>query len=237
MNPLLRKETVFSQAYEATDAMSLAGTLNKTGVLLLLCLGAGVYGWVHPELSTPWLWVGLIGGFVAVLVGAFKPAWSPVLAPTYAVLEGLVLGFISRMYEGAYAGIVPHAVLLTFGVLALMLVLFTTRIIRVTQKLAAGIVAATAAVALVYFIDIMLHMFGHSIPYLHQSGLLGIGISVAIVGIAAFNLLLDFNLIEQGVRGGSPKYMEWYSGMALLITLVWLYLELLRLLSKLRARD
>lgn len=237
MNPLLKREAAFSQAYDVSEAMTLEGTLNKTGILLLLCMGSGAFAWTHPELRAPWLVIGLIGGLVACFAGIFRPHWCPLAAPAYAVLEGLVLGFLSHMFERAYPGIVTNAVLLTFGVLGIMLALFTTRIIRVTQKLIAGVTAATAAVFLMYFVDWILRLFGHGIPYMHQSGLIGIGISVAVVGIAAFNLLIDFDMIEQGVRGGAPKHMEWYSGMALLITLVWLYLELLRLLGKLRGRD
>jgi uncharacterized YccA/Bax inhibitor family protein len=236
-NPLLKREGAFSGAWAGSEGMTLQGVINKTGILLLLCLGAGAYSWTHPELRGPLLLVGMIGGFIACLVGTFKPSASPVAGPLYAVLEGLALGALSQMIQLRYPGIVLNAVLLTFGVLALMLMLYTTRTIVVTDRLVKGILAATLAVLLVYVVDIVLNMFGAQMPLIHQTGWLGIGLSVVIVGIAAFNLLIDFAVIEDGVRNGSPRFMEWYCGMALLVTLVWLYLEILRLLSKLRARD
>ncbi len=236
-NPLLKREEAISSAWAGSEPMSLQGVINKTGILLLLCLGAAAFGWTHPELRGPLLLVGLLGGLVACLVGTFKPAASPIAAPIYAVLEGLALGCISQVIEHAYPGIVLNAMLLTFGVLALMLVLYTTRTIVVTDRLVKGVLIATGAVMLVYLVDMLMNMFGTHVPFIHESGPLGIGISLVIVGIAAFNLLVDFAVIENGVSRGSPRFMEWYCGMALLVTLVWLYLELLRLLSKLRGRD
>lgn len=236
-NPLLKRESAFTAPWAQAQAMTLQGVINKTGILLLLCVGAAAFGWTHPALRLPLLLVGIFGGLVACLVGTFKPAASPVAAPAYAILEGLAIGCISQVIELAYPGIVLNAMLLTFAVLGLMLFLYTTRTIRVTSGLVKGVLAATLAVVLVYTVDIVLNMFGAQVPLLHSSGPIGIGISVVIVGIAAFNLLLDFAVIEDGVSRGSPKYMEWYCGMALLVTLVWLYLELLRLLSKLRSRN
>ncbi len=236
-NPLLKREGAFASAWAQAEPMTLQGAINKTGILLLLCVGAAGYSWTHPELRGPLVLVGLLGGLIACLVGTFKPATSPIAAPVYAVLEGLALGAISQMFEIRAPGIVVNAMLLTFGVLAVMLMLYTSRTIRVTDKLVKGIFAATGAVMLVYVVDMVLSMFGVRMPLIHESGWLGIGISVVIAGIAAFNLLIDFAMIENGVSTGSPKYMEWYCGMALLVTLVWLYLELLRLLSKLRSRD
>lgn len=217
--------------------MSLQGVINKTGILLLLCMGAAAFGWTHPELRGPLLLVGLIGGLIACLVGTFKPAASPVAGPIYALLEGLAIGCISQVIEHSFPGIVLNAILLTFGVLGLMLILYTTRTIVVTDRLVKGVLIATGAVLLVYVIDMIMNLFGVRVPFIHESGWLGIGISLVIVGIAAFNLLIDFAVIEDGVRRGSPRYMEWYCGMALLVTIVWLYLEILRLLSKLRGRD
>jgi uncharacterized YccA/Bax inhibitor family protein len=236
-NPLLKRESAFSRDWAGTDPMTLQGVINKTGILLLLCFGAAAYAWTHPALRGPLLLVGLIGGFIACLVGIFKPATSPIAAPLYAVLEGFVLGAISQVIELRYPGIAVNAMLLTFGVLGMMLMLYTTRTIRVTSGLVKGVVAATAAVALVYLVDIIMSLFGARVPFIHQSGWLGIAVSLVIVGIAAFNLLIDFAVIEDGVRNASPRFMEWYCGMALLVTLVWLYLELLRLLSKLRGRN
>lgn len=217
--------------------MTLQGLINKTGILLLLCLASGAFAWTHPELRGPLLLVGLIGGLVACLVGTFKPATAPVAAPAYAILEGLCLGAISQVIELRYPGIVLNAMMLTFGVLGVLLLAYTTRTIVVTTRLMKGVFAATTAVFLVYMVDMLLGFFGHRVPFIHESGPLGIGISLVIVGIAAFNLLVDFAVIEDNVRSGSPRFMEWYCGMALLVTLVWLYLEILRLLSKLRGRD
>jgi len=236
-NPLLKRESALSSAWAQGEAMSLQGVINKTGILLLLCIGAAAFGWTHPELRGPLMIVGLLGGLVACLVGTFKPTTSPIAAPIYAVLEGLALGCISQVIEHRYPGIVLNAMLLTFGVLAIMLMLYTTRTIVVTDRLVKGVLIATGAVMLVYLVDMVMNMFGVRVPFIHESGWLGIGISLVIVGIAAFNLLIDFAVIENGVNSGSPRYMEWYCGMALLVTLVWLYLEILRLLSKLRGRD
>ncbi len=235
-NPLLKREEAFAKVMVSGELMSLQGVINKTGILLLLCLGTAAFAWTNAALRGPLLLVGLIGGLIACLVGTFKPATSPIAGPLYALLEGLVLGAISQVVETRYPGIVTNALLLTFGVLGLMLMLYTSRTIRVTNGLVKGVVAATTAVFLVYLVDMLLQLFGFSVPYIHQSGWVGIVISLVIVGIASFNLLLDFAVIEDGVRGGAPRYMEWYCGMALLVTLVWLYLELLRLLSKLRSK-
>ena len=236
-NPMLKRDGAFSRGWESADTMTLQGVVNKTGILLLLCFGAAAFAWTHPDLRGPLAILGLIGGMIACLIGIYKPATSPVAAPIYAALEGLLLGALSQVLETRYHGIAANALLLTFGVLGLMLMLYTTRTIVVTERLVKGVIAATAAVLLVYVVDIVLNLFGAGIPYLHQSGPLGIGISLVIVGIAAFNLLLDFAVIENGVSSGSPRFMEWYCGMALLVTLVWLYIEILRLLSKLRSRD
>jgi uncharacterized YccA/Bax inhibitor family protein len=235
-NPLLKRDIDFS-ATEATGSMELQGVINKTGLLLLLCMGSAYFAWnAQPSLQWPLVILGLIGGLVACLVGTFMPATSPFAAPAYAVLEGLVLGAISQVYEKSFHGIVANAMLLTFSVLGLMLVLYSTRIIRVTGRFMVGVMIATGSVAVVYLIAMVMNMCGVSFPYLNDSGPLGIVISLVIVGIAAANLLVDFAVIETNVEQRAPKYMEWYCGMALLVTLVWLYLELLRLLSKLQKR-
>ena len=236
-NPLLKREGAFSSAWGRTEAMSLQGVINKSGILLLICLASAGFAWTHPAWQGPLLVVGLIGGLVAFFVGLFKPTTSPVAAPLYAVFEGFLLGAISQVMQYRYPGIVVNAMLLTFGVLGLMLLLYTTRIIRVTQRLVTGIMVATGAVFLVYLADMIMHLFGSGVPFIHEGGMVGIGLSLLIVGIAAFNLLVDFAVIESNVSSGAPRYMEWYCGMALLVTLVWLYLEILRLLAKLRGRD
>jgi uncharacterized YccA/Bax inhibitor family protein len=233
-NPLLTREESFSRT--AGASMDLNGTVNKTGILLLICMGTAAYAWYTPALQGPMMIAPLLGGLVLSLVGIFKPATTPVVAPCYAALEGLVLGAISEVLNRRYQGIVANAVLLTFAVLALFLVLYATRIVRVTNGMRVAVVAATGGIFVVYMIDLILHFFGVSVPFLYSSGWVGIGVSLLICGIAAFNFFLDFDAIEGYIRSGSPKYMEWYSGMALLITLVWLYLEILRLLSKLQSR-
>lgn len=217
--------------------MTLQGTVNKAGILLLLCFASAMVSWMNPDLKGLFILVGFLGGFIVCMVGTFKPTTTPFTAPLYAILEGLALGAISQMLQARFPGIVVNAMLLTFGVLAIMLALYTSRTIRVTSGLIKGIVAATGAVLLVYVVDMVMHMFGASVPFLHDTGPVGIGISLVIIGIAAFNLLVDFAVIEDGVNRGSAKYMEWYCGMALLVTLVWLYLEILRLLSKMRDRN
>jgi uncharacterized YccA/Bax inhibitor family protein len=216
--------------------MNLEGTVNKTGILLLICGASAAYAWYTPALQGPLIFAPLLGALVFCLIGLFKPAASPFVAPCYAALEGLVLGAASMFFNSRYPGIVANAVLLTFAVLALFLFLYATRIVRVTNGMRVAIIAATGAIFVVYMIDMVLHFFGISVPFLYSNGWLGIGVSLLVCGIAAFNFFLDFDAIEGYIRSGSPKYMEWYSGMALLITLVWLYLEILRLLSKLQSR-
>ena len=216
--------------------MSLNGTVNKTGILLLICMVAAWYGWSTPQLGGVVLVGSLLVGFVLSMIAIFVPSTSPYLAPVYAAAEGLVLGVISEMMNVRYPGIAANAILLTFSVLVLFLFLYATRIVRVTRGMWIAVIAATGGVCLVYIIDMILGLFHHSVPYINSSGPLGIGISVLICGIAAFNFFLDFDAIEGYIRNGSPKYMEWYAGMSLLITLVWLYLEILRLLSKLQSR-
>jgi uncharacterized YccA/Bax inhibitor family protein len=234
-NPLLKRDIDFS-ATEATGSMELQGVINKTGLLLLLCMGAAFFAWNRPDLQMTLLIAGGLGGFIACLVGTFVPTASPFAAPIYALLEGLALGALSRLFELRFPGIVANAMLLTFSVLGLMLVLYSTRIIRVTGRFMVGVMIATGSIFVVYLIDMIMGFFGMNFPYLHSSGPVGIIISLVIVGIAAANLLVDFAVIETNVEQRAPKYMEWYCGMALLVTLVWLYLELLRLLSKLQKR-
>ncbi len=216
--------------------MNLEGTVNKTGILLLICAGAAAFSWYTPALQGPVMIAPLLGALVFCMIGIFKPSTTPFVAPCYAALEGLVLGAFSVLLNQRYQGIVANAVLLTFSVLGLFLFLYATRIVRVTQGMKVAVIAATGAIFVVYMIDMILHFFGISVPFLNSNGWVGIGISLFICGVAAFNFFLDFDAIEGYIRAGSPKYMEWYSGMALLITLVWLYLEILRLLSKLQSR-
>ena len=219
--------------------MTISGTVNKTGILLLLVALGTTFTWnTSGPLAKPLMIAGLVGGFVVSLVTVFKKEWSPVTAPIYALLEGLFLGGISAIYAAQSQGnaIVLQAIMLTFGVLAGMLGLYQSRIIRVTHKLRMGILAATVGILIYYLAAALLSFFNVQVPMIHDSGWVGIGFSLFVVAIASFNLLLDFDLIESGVGAGAPRYMEWYCAFGLMVTLVWLYLEILRLLSKLQRR-
>lgn len=184
----------------------------------------------------PFLLVGGIGGFILAIVIIIKKEWAPYLAPAYALAEGLFLGVISAMYSGLYDGIVLQAVGLTFGTFVAMLILYRTRVIRATEKFRAVVFTATAGIAIFYLLAMVLHMFNINMPFLHDSSMIGVIFSLVVVAVAALNLILDFDMIETGAAQGAPKYFEWYASFGLLITLIWLYLEILRLLSKLNRR-
>ena len=225
------------------QTMSLNGTVNKTGLLLLIIMVSAAYTWnryTGPESMgaiLPMLLVGAIGGFVVALVTVFKKTWAPYTAPVYALLQGLFLGGISAMLEMKYPGIVVQAVGLTFGTLAALLMAYRSGLIKATENFKLGVVAATGGIFLLYMANIVMGFFGHSIGFIHESGWMGIAFSGFVVVIAALNLVLDFDFIENGVESGAPKYMEWYGAFGLIVTLVWLYLEILRLLSKLQSRN
>jgi len=183
--------------------------------------------------------VGALGGLVVAIATISRPSWSPFTAPLYAALEGVALGGLSSIISAMkpqYAGLPQQAVALTCGTLFFMLVIYATGLIRVTPRLTAAIVAATGAICLVYLASMLLGLFGVAMPIIHQSTGLGVAFSVFVVGLAAFNLLLDFDFVEKGARAGLPKYMEWYGAFGLMVTLVWLYLEILQLLRKLQDR-
>ena len=224
------------------ERMTLDGVVIRSLTLFPILLITGYFGWQAVDqgdgtVAFPsWLLIAVLGGLGVAILTIFKPKLSPITAPIYAAIEGLVLGAISAVYESAYDGIVLQAVMLTAGVFVLMLTLFSKRIITVDDKFRRGVMMATGAVFLVYMITLVLNLFGGSVPYIHDSGPVGILFSLVVVGIASANLLLDFDLIEKGIQAGAPKWMEWYAAFGLLVTLVWLYLELLRLLSKLRSR-
>ena len=243
-NPALNDKTFERYADYADDTrMTLSGTVNKTGLLLLICMVPATWIWnqvfATGDMASVqgWLIGGAIGGFIVAMVTVSKPTWSPMTAPLYAALEGLVLGAISAFAERYYPGIVIQAVALTFGTLFCLLFAYRSGLIQATENFKLGVVAATGAVAMVYMASIILGMFGVAIQFIHDAGPIGIVISLVIVVIAALNLVLDFDFIEQGVERGAPKYMEWYASFGLMVTLVWLYLEILRLLMKLRSRD
>jgi uncharacterized YccA/Bax inhibitor family protein len=248
-NPVF-KERVFSRDYSSsTDVMTVNGTMNKTALMLLLVVAAAVFTWnkffdavaTNPETAmsavTPWLLVGGIGGFITVLVTVFRPQHSGISAPVYAVFEGLLLGGISAILEVQYSGIVMRAVALTLAVFAAMLFLYRSGMIKVTQKFMMGVFAATAGIALVYLVSFIGGFFGMNTSFLYGSGNFSIGFSLVVVGIAALNLVLDFAFIERASESGAPKYMEWYGAFGLMVTLIWLYLEILRLLAKVASRD
>jgi len=226
-----------------TDAMTVNGTIWATAALLVLVVGAGVYGWnsvdvTADEVSLPgWLFPVVLGALGVAILTIFKPDLARFTSPVYALLEGAFLGAISGLYNEAFNGIVLQAVGLTIGVFAVMLFLYATRIVKVTDKMRMVIVAATGAVFLLYMVNMILSLFGADLPFLHDTGAIGIGISLVIVVVAALNLLLDFDFVERGVAAGAPARMEWYAAFGLLVTIVWLYLELLRLLAILQGRD
>jgi len=241
-NPTLN-DNVFrgdGRAFLAGDSMTVQGTVNKSGVLLLLVLLTAAYTWrmYFTAADSLGIWVlgGAIGGFIVALVTVFKKQWAAVTAPLYALLEGLVLGGISSLMEARYPGIVIQAVGLTFGTLFGLLFAYRSGLIKATENFKLGVVAATGGIALVYLATMLLGFFNIRMPYIHESGLIGIGFSLFVVVIAALNLVLDFDFIENGAAQGAPKYMEWYAAFGLMVTLIWLYIEILRLLSKMRSR-
>jgi uncharacterized YccA/Bax inhibitor family protein len=242
-NPTLNENAFRSEgvAY-GQEAMTIQGTVNKTGVLLLCSILTATWTWntfLHsrsPESVMGPLVLGAIGGFVVAIVTVFKKNWAPITAPLYALLEGLVLGGISAMFELRFPGLPIQAVSLTFGVLIVMLLAYRSGLIPVTDKLRLGIVAATGGIAVFYFAEFILGFFGIHFTTINGSSPIGIGFSLVVVVIASLNLVLDFDFIERGARAGAPKYMEWYGAFGLMVTLIWLYLEILRLLAKLRDR-
>ena len=241
-NPALREEYFRRHPAAAGEGvMTLNGTTTKSFLLILLAIFSAAFTWReylggNVGILTPAILVGGLGGFIVAMVTIYKPHLSPITAPLYAVLEGLLLGALSARYEARWAGLPMQAVGLTFMVFVAMLLVYRTGIIKVTDKFRFGVAAATGGIALFYLLSIILSLFGVQIPLVHEAGVVGIGFSLVVVGVAALNLILDFDLIETGVGAGAPRYMEWYAAFGLLVTLVWLYLEMLRLLSKINRR-
>lgn len=240
-NPALGKKAF--ESYDTTlpieGRMTINGTINKTVILLVLLMIPAYWMWGMFSQSgeaavTPWLYGGLFGGLIFAFVTIFKKTWSPFTAPIYALLEGLFIGGISAIFEAQFPGIVFQAVALTFGTLFSLLVAYRSGLIKVTQKFRLGVVAATGAIFLVYFVSLAIGFFGVNVPFIYSGGTFGILFSLFVVVIAALNLVLDFDFIEKGAEHGAPKFMEWYGAFGLIITLVWLYIEFLRLLSKIR---
>jgi len=236
-NPVLKNAT-FQVPAIAGERMTLAGTVNKTAILLALTLITATYTWGQflqsrdPASVQVLVMIGAFGGLAVAVLTVFKSTLVPYTAPIYALLEGLFLGGVSAMFEARMPGIVIQAVGLTFATLFCLLAAYRSGLIKATENFKLGVVAATGGICVLYLVSMMMGFFGHSIGFIHQGGPIGILFSAFVVVIAALNLVLDFDFIESGVEQGAPKYMEWYGAFALLVTLIWLYLEILRLLSK-----
>ncbi|MET0300471.1 MAG: Bax inhibitor-1/YccA family protein [Flavitalea sp.] len=244
-NPVL-SEKKFEKTIDRydNDVMTKSGTLNKFGLMMILVIASAGFVWKAFEEGKnviPWVLAGAIGGFIVALVLMFKPMWASFLAPVYALLEGAFLGGISAIYNNAFEAYAPNIVMqavgLTFGVVIGMFALYKFGVIKATEKFKSIVFAATAGIAIFYLLAIVLRLFGIQMPLIHESTTMGIVFSVFVVAIAALNLILDFDRIDQGAAMGAPKYMEWYGAFGLVVTIVWLYLEILRLLSKLAKRD
>jgi uncharacterized YccA/Bax inhibitor family protein len=242
-NPALNSQVFQGEHAALGESMTLDGTVNKTGILLVCAGASAAWAW-HVFMQTrsaasvlPLMWIGLLGGLVFAMITIFKKTWAPVTAPVYSLLEGLALGSISAVLELRYPGIAMQSVGLTFGTLLILLLAYRSGLIPVTQKFRLGIVAATGAIMLLYIAEFVLGFFGIHFASINGNGLIGIGFSVVVVIIAALNLVLDFDFIESGVKAQAPKYMEWYGAFGLMVTLVWLYIEILNLLAKVRSRD
>jgi len=242
-NPVM-SDSIFNRAVTTSGSgtMTINGTLNKIGILILLVLAAASFTWskvtgADPAGAQAYVIGGAIGGFILALITVFSPKSSGVTAPIYAILEGLFLGGISALINQQYSGIVFQAVLLTIGVLFTMLFLYRSGRLRATPRLRRGVIMATGAVFFSYLISWILGMFGLGFGYMHSNGPLGILINLVIIGVAAFNLILDFDFIEKGSQAAAPKYFEWYGAFGLMVTLIWLYIEILRLLSRFAGRN
>lgn len=250
-NPVFGKN-IFAQSVSSSDegVMTINGTINKTGLMFMIVLLAATFTWrkffgsIDPALpgALPagvmgWMLAGGIGGFITALITVFSPRRSAITAPIYSVFQGLFLGAISAMFEAMYPGLVMRAVSLTFGVFLIMLLLFRSGTIRATEKFRTVILAATGGIALVYLVSFIAGFFGVNFGFMHGNSLVSIGFSLVVVVVAALNLILDFDMITKGAEARAPKYMEWFGAFGLMVTLIWLYLEMLRLLSKLASRD
>ena len=243
-NPALSEKAFQSTiVVPGTDVMTERGTLNKFFFLFLMVMASAAFTWkafYDGKNVFPWMIGAAIGGLIIAFAMAFKKEWSSYLAPAYGLLEGVFVGGISAVYNNVFEktapGIVMQAVLLTFGAVIAMFLLYRYRIIKATEKFKSIIFIATAGIAIFYLLAIVLRLFGIDIAFIHEGSTLGIVFSLVVVGVAALNLILDFDMIEQGSRMNAPKYMEWYGAFGLLVTIVWLYLEILRLLAKISSR-
>lgn len=243
-NPTLNAETFVpyeSTATSATSVMTVQGAVTKTLILLGLCVGSASWTWsmalATPQAAMPWVVGGAIGGFVLALITTFYPRGASISGPLYALAEGLFLGGITAVINAQYPGIAMQAVGLTFGTMFALLMAYQSGLIRATENFKLGICAATGGIALVYLASMILGFFSIRMPFIHEAGIIGIGFSAFVVIIAALNLVLDFDFIEEAAARGVPKYFEWYAAFGLMVTLVWLYVEILRLLAKLRSNE
>ena len=235
-NPALSAKTFKNAVGTGTEKMTIGGTVNKTAMSLLLLMATASYTWTNP--SPALMMFGLFGGLIMAIITIFKKTWAPYTVSGYALLKGLALGGISRFFEMQYPGIVSQAVFLTFGILAALLLAYKSGLIKATENFKLGIVAATGGIFFLYLISWIMSMFGSGLSIMNpsNSSMFSVGFSIFVVIIASLNLVLDFDFIEEGAEMGAPKYMEWYGAFGLLVTLIWLYLEILRLLAKLQSR-
>ena len=245
-NPTLSQK-IFDRSLTQQEAgtMTVRGAINKFGFLLFMVIGGAAYTWhlyydAQLHSMTTFMWIGIIGGLICVIAISIKPTLAPYLSPAYGILEGFALGALSAIlndtFSKSYPGLVIQAVGLTFGVAIAMFLLYNFRIIKATERFKSVVFAATAGIAMFYLITLVLRLFNINIPFMYDSSLLGIGLSLFIVAIAALNLIIDFDMIERGADMGAPKFMEWYGAFGLLVTMVWLYVEILRLLSRFAGR-
>jgi uncharacterized YccA/Bax inhibitor family protein len=239
-NPILNDQAFRrAGAVVGAERMTINGTVNKTAILLGLLVLTAAWVWGKATAQEPvglYLMGGVFGGLILAIATVMKPQWSPITAPAYAALEGLFIGGISAMFEARFPGIVIQAVALTFGTLFCLLVAYRSGMIRATENFKLGVAAATGGIFLVYLVTMVLGFFGVSVPMIYGAGPVGILFSLFVVVIAALNLVLDFDFIEHGAERGAPKYMEWFGAFGLMVTLIWLYIEILRLLAKLNSR-
>lgn len=237
-NPALSKKTFDNLKSKTGEIMTLDGAVNKIAMSLAILLFAAYYTYTNALMS--FIGVGFGGGFIVALVTIFKKEWAPITVPIYAILEGLALGASSKLFADIFEpGIVPQAISLTLGILIALLFAYKTKIIKVTENFKLGLFAATVGIAVVYLISFLMRFFGGTgLPIMNpaNASMLSIGFSLFVVVIASLNLVMDFDFIEKGVENSAPKYMEWYSAFGLLTTLIWLYVEILRLLVKLSSR-
>ena len=242
-NPTLTQK-IFSKSVDdsSLETMTVRGTINKFGFMMFMVIGGAAYTWRlfyqgAPDTMNIFMMVGIFGGLICAIAITFKPTWAPYLAPAYGLLEGFFLGGISAIMNQAFAtkypGLVMQAVGLTFGVAIAMFLLYNFKIIKATEKFKSVIISATMGIFVFYLISMVVRMFGVDMPFMYDSSALGIGISLFVIAIAALNLILDFDMIERGAAQGAPKFMEWYGAFGLLVTIVWLYIEILKLLSRL----